>query len=111
MAKKPDHLHKYKKMNISRRPLDEYWVYRCMLPTCNHYVPIKLAEGKLCECNRCHELMVITKRTLVHSGGKPMLFPHCENCIERKKPADVHAIAAYLEGNISHKSSSKEKKD
>ena len=91
-----NHLHRYKKVNIGSTG-KEYLVYRCMKPACSHYIRMELAEGKLCECNRCGEPMIITKDTLTHSnGGKPMARPHCQGCVKSRKQSDVAAIASFL---------------
>jgi len=99
MANNPNvanHLHKYKKVDIARKGDKEFLVYKCMKPACSHYIRMDLVEGKECECNRCGELMFITKETLVHSGGKPMARPHCNNCVKRRKVPEIDAIAAFL---------------
>ncbi len=97
MSKKvANHLHRYKKVNLRKE--GEYIVYKCQKPACSHYVPVHLAEGKLCECNRCFEPMIITKLQLTGSSGKAMAKPHCSNCVERKKSKDVESIAAFLAG-------------
>lgn len=102
MSKKmADHLHKYKKVDIGSNG-KEYHVYRCMKPGCNHYIPISQAEGRVCECNRCGEPMIITKQSLWGSSGRAMARPHCPDCTKRKgkvKDENVAAIAAFLEGN------------
>jgi hypothetical protein len=90
-----NHIHRYKKVNLATTG-DEYLVYKCQKPACSHYVSLVLAEGKLCECNRCHETMIITKLQLTGSGGKPMARPHCGDCIKRKKPEEIDAIASFL---------------
>lgn len=93
------HVHRYKKVNLGNNGKD-YFVYKCQKPACSHYVSFALAEGKLCECNRCYEPMIITKATLTHSNGKkPMALPHCGDCVKRKKSDALDAIAAFLEGN------------
>lgn len=100
MSKKaPNHLHKYRKVNLGSDK--DYFVYKCMRPACSHYIPVKQAEGKLCECNRCGEPMIITKVVLNGSSGKPMARPHCADCIQRKesKTQDVAAIAEFVLGN------------
>lgn len=98
MAKTPNHLHRYKLVNIGRKE-KPYFVYRCMKPACNHYVPITQAEGKLCECNRCDEPMIIT-RAVMYSGNnsKPLVRPHCASCTKSRKVSkeDVAAIAEFL---------------
>jgi len=99
MTKAANHIHRYKKVDIGSEK--EYLVYRCMKPACSHYIPIHLSEGKMCECNRCFEPMIITKATLSASGKKPMTRPHCGNCIKKRKSADAtDAIAAFLSGKI-----------
>ena len=93
-----NHVHKYKKVNLSRTKGEEYFVYKCIKPTCSHYVPINLAEGKMCECNRCGEPMVITRQTLTNSGNKPMVRPHCANCTKSRKQENVEALAEFISG-------------
>lgn len=98
MSKKiSGHLHLYKKINLSRTE-KEYLVYRCVKPACSHYVPIALSLGKLCECNRCHEPMIITKVQLWSSGGSPMAKPHCVDCIKRRKSNELETISGFTEG-------------
>src|SRR5215203_2315190 len=97
MAKIPDHLHKYKKVNIGTDGT-VYYVYRCMVPTCTHYTPVHLAENKLCACNRCGDPMLFTKVVLNGSSGKAMTKPHCPDCVKprKDKTKDVAAIAEFL---------------
>jgi hypothetical protein len=92
-----NHLHRYKKVNLG---VDGkiFYVYKCMKPACSHYIRMDLAEGKLCECNKCGEPMLISRAVLTHSSGKPMTLPHCLNCVKRKKAADVDAIKEFLDG-------------
>lgn len=98
MSKAPNHIHRYKKVNLSRDK-EPYEVYKCIKPACTHYVPLDLAEGKLCECNRCGEPMLITKNTLHGSSNRAMTKPHCNSCVKRKEDKDVAAIAEFLTGN------------
>lgn len=92
-----NHLHRYKKVNLATNG-GEYWVYRCTKPACSHYIPIALAEGKLCECNRCGEAMIIGRETMTKSSGRPMTLPHCGDCIKRRRTDDVDKIKEFLEG-------------
>jgi hypothetical protein len=98
MAKQSNHLHKYKKVNIARKNPDKpFWVYKCQIPTCAHYIPLNLAEGKMCICNRCGEIMVISKHTMTQSGGGPMAMPHCVDCTKTRKDTTMQeAMAEYL---------------
>lgn len=93
---KATHIHKYKKINLATAPGKSYWVYKCLKPMCTHYIPLHLAENKACECNRCGDVMLVSKAVLTHSGGKPMLLPHCPACVKRKKSEDVDAISEFL---------------
>lgn len=94
-----NHIHRYKKVDIGRNG-NSFVVYKCQKPVCTHYIRVDLAEGKLCECNKCGDTMLITKETLTHSGGKPMSKPHCNGCVKRRKPDDVAAIADFLSERI-----------
>lgn len=101
MGKVAAHLHRYKKVDLGRNG-KEYLVYRCMKPACNHYIPIHLSEGKLCECNRCEEPMIITQFVLNgHNNGKPLARPHCASCTKSRKKDDVAAIATFLDKQTS----------
>jgi transposase-like protein len=60
---------------------------------------MKIAEGKMCECNRCGEPMVITRYTLTSSGNKPQARPHCQICTKSRKQENVEALADFLSGN------------
>jgi hypothetical protein len=97
--KSQNHIHRYKKVNLSREKDKEYLVYKCVKPLCSHYVPIALVEGQMCECNKCSEPMLITKKVLTHSSNKPMARPHCPNCIVRKNAKQVAALADFIAGN------------
>lgn len=94
-SKVANHLHRYKKVDIGKEG-NEFLVYKCMKPACSHYIRMDLVEGKLCECNKCGEPMIITKETLTHSSGKPMAKPHCNGCVKRKKSDDIAALADFL---------------
>jgi len=84
MSKAANHLHRYKKVNLSRTKGKDYFVYRCTKPGCSHYIPIHMSEGTLCECNRCGNPMVIGKIQLNGSEGGPLTKPHCSDCVVRK---------------------------
>lgn len=90
-----NHIHRYKKKDISSGK--GYFVYKCMKPTCSHYVPIHLAENRLCECNRCHEPFLLSKELLYGSGGSNPLLPHCGDCTKKRKVTNVEATNAVLE--------------
>ncbi len=70
------HLHKYKRQILGNK---KYVVFKCVKPGCSHYVPYDLVEGKVCECNRCGERMVMNKRAI------SLAKPYCDNCAGKKK--------------------------
>lgn len=98
MSTKVNHLHRYKKVNLSRDKDNPFLVYQCTKPTCSHYIRMELSEGKMCECNICGEPMIITRATLTHSSGNPMAKPRCNNCVRRRKSDTVDAISEFLQG-------------
>ena len=84
------HLHRYERVKLGK---NGYTVFRCNLPGCSHYVRKELAKGKLCECNRCGEPMIL--------GIAEMLLkrPHCNNCIKRKDKEVHDKIKEFLENS------------
>lgn len=97
MSKHSNHLHKYKKVDLARKKgKEKFLVYKCQVPTCSHYIPLSLAEGRVCECNRCGGVMLITKTTLQRSNGGAMSLPHCDDCIKRKNEETILDVASFL---------------
>lgn len=96
-----NHLHRYKRKNIG---VDGkiFLVYVCTKPACSHYIRVDLAEGRLCECNICHETMIINKTVLTRSNkGGSQVKPHCSDCTKKKKVThveDVETITKFLDG-------------
>lgn len=84
MAKRqPKHLHIYKRKNIARKGNEPYMVLACIDVMCSHYIPLHLAEGKICACYYCKEAMVIDKKALTN------VKIHCVDCTKtsnRSKP-------------------------
>jgi ssDNA-binding Zn-finger/Zn-ribbon topoisomerase 1 len=76
------HIHKFKKTDIGRKngPNDrkKFIVFKCVLPDCTYYIEASLAEGKFCICNRCGNLMILTKAAM------KLAKTHCPDCTERK---------------------------
>jgi hypothetical protein len=86
-SKKVGHVHKYKRTILGK----DYQILRCMVPACMHYISLSLAEGKLCECWRCGNPMVLDKRSV------RLAKPHCENCVEHKSPEIVESMSEILD--------------
>ena len=97
-----NHLHRYKKVNLSQDKNKPYFVYKCT-KACTHYIAVALAEGVLCECNRCHQPMMIGKLQLYGTNGRAMTLPHCQSCVRPRKKKDteddVAAISQFFERN------------
>jgi hypothetical protein len=74
-------LHRYIKVNIGRKK--DYIVFRCQNAGCNHYVPRTLAENKVCQCNRCGEVMKLDSRAML------LEKPHCIDCVESRNKPEV----------------------
>ena len=73
--RKEKHLHRYKRAKLGK---NNYIIYKCMVPSCTHYIGRDLVEGNLCACNRCGEPMVMDKFAM------SLAKPHCHSCTERK---------------------------
>ncbi len=72
------HIHRYERAILGK---NNYVVYKCNLPDCNHYISEKLIKGKRSLCNRCGDQMIMDSRAM------KLVKPHCINCIAiRKKP-------------------------
>jgi hypothetical protein len=76
MTKKKAHLHKYERVILGK---NNYTVFRCILPLCQHYIRIELAGGKMCICNRCDKVMQLNSKNM------KLRFPHCTDCTEPKQ--------------------------
>jgi|OpeIllAssembly_1097287.scaffolds.fasta_scaffold00281_7 hypothetical protein len=91
MAKRADHIHRYKRVVLG----NNYKVYKCIKPGCTHYIAVHLVEGALCECNRCEEPMIMTKLAMT------LARPHCQDCTKStKKQQQIQSIEAFLENKI-----------
>ena len=75
MTPKMNHLHRYEKVILGK---NNYTVFRCNLPLCNHYIREELAGGKLCLCNRCNEPMELDSKIM------KLRLPHCHNCTKSR---------------------------
>lgn len=97
--RKNDHIHLYEKIDlrpkwkqIKNPELPPYLVFQCKKPACFHHIPIARALGKICECNRCHNPMILDKETIT------LTKPHCQDCIVRKNKPEIDKLAEFLEG-------------
>ena len=63
-------IHKYKRVNIATKP-KEYFVFRCVLSNCSHYITELLIIGKNSLCWNCNNPFVISRHK-----AKPV----CDSC-------------------------------
>ena len=71
------HIHRYQRGKLGN---NGYIIYKCNLPTCNHYISKDLVSGKLCLCNRCGDEMIMDREAMT------LAKPHCKDCTISKKP-------------------------
>ena len=73
------HIHKYQR--IKYKP-SGYTVYKCMLPNCPHFIPIKeLVIGRPSICWRCGGPFTMSQATLLKK-------PHCPECKRGRREAE-----------------------
>ena len=90
--KESKHIHKLKKVNLTRNPLKlPYWVLACQEPACSYYIAITLALGKMAKCWICSDPFLIDKVSIGHTK------PHCNDCIKRKVKPNVMKLAELVE--------------
>lgn len=82
------HTHRYEKVILGK---NNYVVFRCNLPNCNHYIAEKLALGKVTICNRCGFQMLLDKRAM------RLTKPHCVDCIQVRKKDEHDKLLEFLE--------------
>lgn len=85
-----NHIHRYKRKDLSSDKTKPYVVFACTKPVCTHYIRVDIAEGKMCECNVCGEPMILDKETITRAK------PRCQNCIVRKPRPQIMDIAEYM---------------
>lgn len=93
MARPANHLHKYQRTDIGSKD-NPYLVFKCQMPACTHYIRKDLAEGKLCQCNRCNQPMILTKAAML------LAKPHCLDCTKKNNQPAVDAIAEFIAGKV-----------
>jgi len=75
MAKKANHLHKYKRIKFG---INKRIVFKCIFPSCTRYLVPELTEGELVICNKCEKPFIMDKYATTLSK------PHCSSCTNRK---------------------------
>ena len=78
MSKKSNHIHRYHRRKQGNRG---HQIYKCVVPGCTHYIDTKMADGRICECNRCGKPFVLDKRAC------KLAKPHCLECVRTNEAA------------------------
>lgn len=87
------HTHKYQRTKLGSKG---YIVYKCMLPSCPHFINESLLLGRECICWRCGDEFIITKH---------YKKPHCNSCTRPRKVDELgnellKHFAGILEGKL-----------
>ncbi len=65
------HIHKYQRIKLGRK---DYTVFKCMKPSCSHFIRAELVIGMEHQCWRCGETMVMNQWSAMYKK------PHCRAC-------------------------------
>ena len=93
---KPHRVHKYERVDISRDKAKPYWVYKCRLPNCPHYIVESLVWGRATICWRCDDEFIIDSPKL-----RGVKHPYCNDCkykhhLAKPKPISDPALEDLL---------------
>lgn len=69
--------------HIYQRSRTNKTIYRCIHPTCSHYIKRELLEGKKAQCPKCKGLFLIPWQQLKNRT------PVCEYCTKSPKSAEL----------------------
>jgi hypothetical protein len=86
MAKKIKHHHRYKRDVLGRG----YYIYKCTIPACTHYIPENLLINRVAACGSCGEPFLIGKKESM------MAIPRCENCVGTKSKEEIEVLDKVL---------------
>lgn len=84
------HVHSYKRVVLKSRKVkgEDYIVYVCDLPRCNHQIAKEFVVGKHCICHRCGNIFRVTRDRL---RGVTFLF--CRLCVRTKvEPLEIPPV-------------------
>lgn len=87
MVKEKQHVHRYYRTEFATT---KTVIYRCAKEGCTHFIQEPLIIGRFCECYRCSQAFVITRKSI---RAKKL---HCEACSRGKynKPKEVIQVVA-----------------
>lgn len=89
-----DHIHKYKRIDLSKKKDKSYLVYKCT-NNCRHYIRLNEALGMQTECWSCSNPTQIDEYHISHEIVKPK----CYTCRTGKKvDPDVEKLLEMMKG-------------
>ena len=72
--------HKYQRLRWkSAKSREPYYIYKCMIPGCTHYVPRDLVIGNETICWKCNKTIIMDSQMTY------LAKPHCKKCTASKK--------------------------
>lgn len=89
--KRSNHIHKFRRMDMSNNKEKPYLVYHC-INNCTSYFPISKTLGMVSICNRCNEPFLMGNVSITHAK------PHCNECTKSRKRAEAAKLAEFLKG-------------
>lgn len=85
-----EHLHRYKRVNISGFGKPKFYVYKCTKQGCSHFIQKPLVIGREAECGKCGNRFIMT------AEAATLAIPRCINCKQGRVAEDVSVAAATL---------------
>jgi hypothetical protein len=70
------HVHKYKRMKVGRKK--DYFIYRCFVPGCTHYIAAEHIINRESLCWACNSPFVITYKLI-------KVKPTCQLCKDKRR--------------------------
>lgn len=86
------HIHKYSRTKLG----ETYYVYRCVLINCTHYLHPQFVVGKLSLCFKCGEPFEMTKKSLLKK-------PICKNCKPKRVETEKKSLIDKIMGDLALK--------
>lgn len=99
------HIHKYRRVNISKKDKPPSYIMQCSLPHCNHHVEMIDRErcpkliGKVAVCNRCNDPFELDRIAL--TKAKPVCSLCTGGSSKQEKLDKANKFFAELEKKIA----------
>lgn len=80
------HVHKYFRVNAGKTK--DYFVYRCAIPDCSHYIQENFILYRMTICWECGEPFPVND----YISTRKIVYPKCNDC-RVKIPEDIGSLA------------------